>query len=991
MNTSATGSVVLSLNGFLEPPESPGCEQWTPPDSDNARGDRSVTRGLQRVGLVMTLMAFLAGSTFAQEGNPGIIEGYVYEENTRDPLPGANVFLDGTTQGTATAEDGFYRIEGVEAGTHRLVVTSLGYEREEIEVTISPGETTTQNVTLSTTALELDNVVVTGLRRGQVLAVNEKREALSVVDVVSADEAGKLPDLNVAESTQRIPGVTIRTDNGEGRFVSIRGTPPNRNNVMFNGQAMASAAGSRATALDLVPSEMVSTIEVAKAVTPDMDANALGGTVNINTLTAFDREGSFLSASFNGMQHQLTTDWGEEHFPFRGSLTAGTRFGANDAWGIVLSGTASRRTFNTAAVSPGDWIEVNGIAAPEEYERQIEDNDRFRYSVNANLDFRPTPRTATYARLHYSQRDERFKSTEIIFAGGDPVPASATTGRLENFESQLDIPTSDEDHKLYALTLGLDQQFGNHVNWEAHGTYSRGELNELTYQPEWGEDQNFSLDYDINGDFEALFYDSAVENPENYVFTEMDIEFQDLRENTWQFATDLRWDLRFGEHVGFLKAGGKFLLRDKDIDRNEDPWAAGSIPLTLGQFALPTPGPLQGGAKVPVTGDVDQFLEFWRQNQDVDYFSLDPIESAEEEVEVDAYVTEDVYAGYLMGNARVGAFTATGGLRVEATSTTSERYRFVNDPTSENAIISRVSASNHYIDFLPSLHLIYRLSDKLQVRGAWSNTIGRPDYDELAAFQDVEFEEVEPGIWEASIAEGNPDLEPLRSMNFDTSIEYYWRPGALLSLGAFYKRITNPIFDFEFTERDVFGRDFAIDIQDITGFDDRFFQEVDFEQLRNADEGYVRGIEISFLQLFDFLPGPLKGLGISSNVTIMNSEVTVPDREEDDLPFFDQSDLVYNIAPYYQTGPLELRVAINYQSEFLDAVGSELFEDSYEDERFTIDLSGRYEFMDGRLQLNAYVRNLTNAPEREFQFRRHQRSFHALTGRTFELGIAVNL
>ena len=94
------------------------------------------------------------------------------------------------------------------------------------------------------------------------------------------------------------------------------------------------------------------------------DATALGGSVNINTLTAFDREGRFLSASFSGMQHQLTTDFGDTRFPFRSSVTTGSRFGANEAWGIVLSGTASRRDFNTAIATPGDWVEVGGIAAP---------------------------------------------------------------------------------------------------------------------------------------------------------------------------------------------------------------------------------------------------------------------------------------------------------------------------------------------------------------------------------------------------------------------------------------------------------------------------------------------------------------------------------------------------------------------------------------------------------------------------------------------------
>ena len=979
MNAPVTGRAVLSLEGLGE-------------------GFLTAMRafaagGLLRVALTMPAIAMMAGGAFAQEGAQGNIEGYVYEEGAQTSLPGANVVIEGTNQGAAAGQNGYYRIEDVAVGTHLLVVTSLGFAEEEVEVTVAAGETTAQDIFLASTALELEGVTVTGLRRGQVRAVNEKREALSVVDVISADEAGKLPDLNVAESAQRIPGVTIRTDRGEGRFVSIRGTPPNRNNVTFNGQTMASAAGSRATALDLVPSEMVATIEVQKAVTPDMDANALGGSLNINTLTAFDREGRFLSASFSGMRHQLATDWGEQHFPFRSSLTAGTRFGANDAWGIVLSGTASRRTFNTAIASPGDWVEVDGLAAPEEYEREVEDNDRLRYSVNANLDFRPTPRTSAYARVHASLRNERFTNTEVRFAGGDPVPTSATVGRLENFETQLDIPTTEENQELYALTLGLEQQFGHSVTWEARGTFSRGTLDEETYQPEWGYDQDFSLAYDIGGDFEVLDFDdpSAVSNPENYLFDEMDIEFQDLRENTWQAATDLRWDLRLGEGIGFLKTGAKFVLRDKDIDRNENPWAAGSVPLHVGQFDLATPGALQGGARVPVTGDVGAFVDFWRQNQDAGYFALDPVESAEEEVEADAIVTEDVYAGYLMGNVRFGALTATGGARVEATTTTSDRYRFVDDPSFEEAAISQQSASNSYVDVLPSLHLIYQFTGDLQVRGAWSNTIGRPDYDELAAFQDFEFDEIDPGVWEASIEEGNPDLEPLRAMNFDVSLEYYPGPGGLWSVGVFYKRIRDPIFEFQFTERDVQGRDFAVDVQEIPRFDDRFFQEVDFEQLRNADEGSVRGLEVSFLQLFDFLPGPLGHIGLASNVAIMGSEVTVPGREDEELPFFDQSDLVYNVAPYYQAGPLELRVALNYQSEFLDGVGSEAFEDTYEDERFTIDLSGRYEFMGGRLQLNAYVRNLTNEAEREFQYRRSRRSYHALTGRTFELGVALQL
>ena len=748
------------------------------------------------------LAVVLAGPAAAQ--GVGAVEGYVYEQETRTPLAGVNVRLDGTTRGAATDPDGYYRIGDVAPGTYRAVASLLGYAEQAASVVVAAGATVRQDFTVRSTALDLDGVTVTGLRRGQVRSVVEKREALSVVDVVSADEIGQLPDLNVAESAQRVPGVTIRTDRGEGRFVSIRGTPPNRNNVTFNGAAVASAAGTRATALDLVPAEMVSSIEVQKAVTPDMDANALGGSVNVTTLTAFDRPGAFLSATLNGLAHQRTTEFGETRVPFRSSVTAGTRFGPDGALGVVIAGTASRRDFNTAIVSPSAWVDVDGTPAPEEFEREVEDNNRARYALNGNLDYRPTPATAAYVRAHYSLRDESFTNTEVQFSGGDPVPTSATAGRLEGFEVQLDIPTTDIDEALVATTLGLDQEFGPDVTLNLSGTFSRGTRTRRTFQPEWGEDQDFSLDYDLSGDFETLVFDdlAAVMDPANYLYTEMDIEFEDLVEDTYQAGADLRYDLRFGESVGFVKAGGTFRLRDKDIDRNEDPWAAGDRPLDLSRFAMAPPDPLQGDGMIPVTGDVDRFLDFFEQNREArQYFDLDPVESAEEEVEVDAFVTEDVYAGYLMGNARVGALTATGGVRVEATSTTSDRFRFVNDDSFDAARISELSAENSYVDVLPSLHLLYRLSDAVQVRGAWSNTIGRPDYDELAAFQDVEFEETEDGVFEGAIEEGNPDLSPLRSMNVDATVEYYRGPGSVVAVGAFYKRVRNPIYSTTSAER----------------------------------------------------------------------------------------------------------------------------------------------------------------------------------------------
>ena len=943
------------------------------------------------LALLLALLSALALTSAASA--QGVVEGYVVEAETDLPLAGVSVAVEGTARGSATDSDGFYRITGLAPGTYRLVARLLSYAEGAATVTVADGQTVRQDFTIAPEALELGGVTVSGLRQQQVRAVVEKREALSVVDVIGADEIGQLPDLNVAESAQRLPGVTIRTDRGEGRFVSIRGTPPNRNNVTFNGQTVASAAGTRATALDLVPAEMVRTIEVTKAILPDQDANALGGAVNVTTLTAFDRPGAFFSGTLNGLAHQLTTDFGGTQLPFRSSLTGGTRFGPGGAFGVVVAGTASRRTFNTAIASPSAWTEVDGMAAPEEFEREVEDNDRARYGLNANLDYRPTPATSAYLRTHLSRRDESFTNTEIQFEG-EAVPTSATAGRLEDFEVALDIPTTDIDEDLAAVTLGLDQEFGADVTLNVTGTYSRGTRTRRTFQPEWGEGQGFGLSYDLSGDFETLTFDdlAAVMDPENYVYTEMDVEFEDLVEDAYQAGADLRYDLRVGESVGFVKVGGQFRFRDKDIDRNEDPWAPGDLALTLGQFAMDPPDPLQGGGVVPVTGDVFAFLGFFEANRDAGrYFNLDPVESAEEEVEVDAFVTEGVYAGYAMGNVRLGALTATGGVRVEATSTTSERYRFVNDESFESAQIRLLESENRYVDVLPSLHLLYRASDAVQLRAAFSSTIGRPDYDELAAFQDVEFEEGDPGVFEGAIEQGNPDLAPLRASNLDATVEYYRGPGSLIAVGAFYKRVTDPIYRFETTQDDVFGRDVDFEVDEIPGFDDRFFEELTFSELRNADAGSIAGVELSVLQLLDFLPGALSGLGVTSNLTLMTSDVTVPGREDEDVPFFGQSDVVANLTPYYQYGPLQLRAALNYQGAYLHSVSDDAFEDEYGDERTTVDLYAGYALRGGQVQLNAYARNLTNEAEREYLGARSRRSYHALTGRTFEFGVTVVL
>ncbi len=331
-----------------------------------------------------------------------------------------------------------------------------------------------------------------------------------------------------------------------------------------------------------------------------------------------------------------------------------------------------------------------------------------------------------------------------------------------------------------------------------------------------------------------------------------------------------------------------------------------------------------------------------------------------------------------MASAEFGPLTALAGVRVEHTSTSSTRFQLLED---EGLETTSQTFENAYTDVLPSVHLTYDVSESLKLRGAWSNTIGRPDYDDLAVFSEVEINDT-GNQTTASINEGNPDLEPYRAMNFDLTAEYYIPNGGLAAVSGFYKRIDNPIYRFNSEERNV---------QDPFG-DGRTFDRIRRTQERNADLGTVLGLEATYQQPFTFLSAPFDGLGVNSNLTVTDSEVDVPSRDGE-FPFFEQADLVYNVIPYFQKAGFEARVAFNYRGDYLLGLSDTPLEDTYVDDRTTVDVNARYEF-DGLLAqptLMVQIENVTDAPEVEYEGQEENLGFHFLSGRTVTVGLSMEL
>ncbi|HEX9640609.1 MAG TPA: TonB-dependent receptor, partial [Candidatus Krumholzibacteria bacterium] len=293
----------------------------------------------------------------------------------------------------------------------------------------------------------------------------------------------------------------------------------------------------------------------------------------------------------------------------------------------------------------------------------------------------------------------------------------------------------------------------------------------------------------------------------------------------------------------------------------------------------------------------------------------------------------------------------TGGVRVERTEAdfTAFDLEFVDGDI--DPVPPQVRGSKEYTNWMPGLQMRYAPNPDLVVRAAWTNTIGRAAYEQNVPFRNFEVEEVEDGIFEGTLEAGNSDLDPLESMNLDTSVEWYLQPSGIVAIGVFYKEIENPIFT-------------RIQQLEEVDFEGRFYSELEIVQPQNADSGEILGVEVNYQQAFSSLPAPFDGLGISLGYTYSDSEATVFDRDSK-VPFFLQSDHVGNIALFYERRGLGLRLGYSYRSDYLDTLGESPETDLYVDDHGQLDFKASYDFGD-MVTVFLQAQNLNDEPLRFF-------------------------
>ena len=897
------------------------------------------------------LAAGMATPAFAGE-----LAGYVVDVTDTVALQSAQVRVVELNRVETTERDGSFLITDLPEGSYTIEVRYVGAQtvRRTVEVPASG------QVALNFALGDENEILVVGQAATQASSLSLKRESDTIGDALTRDAIGQFPDQNVAESLRRLPGVNILNDQGEGRFVSIRGLDPELNATSLNGVRVPAPEGDvRSVALDVISSDIIESIEIKKSLTPDMDADTIGATIEINTTSAFDRRSDYFAVKAEGSYN----DYSGAVTP-KGSFD----FAALLSPDVGVSGGISfyRREFETDNIEADDWQDEDGLVYAEEVQYRDYDVERERLSASLGFDFRIDDTTELYLRGLYSQFDDQEFRRRTTFTDLDDAfitgtGSSATFADLDGadeyeFTVERDIKDRFESQKIRSLTFGGETDTGGwfaeySVSWAKSSEREDGSVDPTQFEQGFeGTGLAVMFDYSdprvplysLSGDTTDFF------NPAEYELN--DIEFTELSS-----SEDEEYAVRFDIGREFYTDSGTFTVqggfkgrwREKGYDFNVSFWELDDFTLAdvLGEqtYRITDISPVPS-----YSGHTDYFLS------NMGMFEYQETDSLFDSAVEDFSVEEDVMAGYLLGRWDSATLRVIGGLRYENTS----NFMWGNDvllveedgtlpddsiATDDTVLVSDVAFERDYEHWLPSLNIRWEAQDDLVVRLAGYRSLVRPKLSALAPRFFVEQNDDDEREGEF----GNPDLLPYEAWNFDGSLEYYFSGNGAISAAVFYKDVSNFIYN--------------------QVVEDSTYRGIAFDEAvipYNGESGEIFGIELSYAQAFTSLPAPFDGLLVQANYTYTDATGLIPidgdpsDLREIMLPSSSQN--TFNVVLGYDKGPFDLRLSGTYRDSYLDEAGDEAAEDRIVDDHFQLDLTAKYRITEN-IQIFYEWININNA------------------------------
>lgn len=922
--------------------------------------------------------------TTALAQNTGVIRGEVTDATGDFTFSDAEVRIEGERRREVTGRDGRFSFTNVPEGEYELVSEYGGAMPERVGVTVVAGQTSRVSIRIGGgseqgNATQLEGLLIDSQAAGQAAAINRRRRAPSVIDVLSSDSVGNFPDQNVAEALQRAPGISVQRDQGEGRFVVIRGINPNFNSTTINGMRVPGPeSDSRAVNLDAISSDLVESVEITKAITPDMDGDAVGGNIEVKTLTAFDlggRSGSVtLGGSYNTTNEEISPDVSGFYTDL---FSIG---GGEDNFGIAVALSQFDRDTVSDGIEGAAWemmespdgSEFRGLPEGEQRDYLL---TRKRTSLALNFDYRPSDTAEYYLRTMFSEFDDAEVKAENIFKfeDGNVEGLDADSGEFSGAEYEKAHSDSNKIVEITSYSLGGKNEVNSWTLDYNLGYATAGEAGDLEITGE-SLAEDVDMGYDASGDSQQpLLYvigDHGT-NASDFILQSAEGEAVFNEERELALSVNFQRDMMFGNAPGFIKFGAKTRQREKE--NNIDIFIYEDFPeeYTIADFDRNSP------ADYPPRGDFgpaverDEYRDFYYSNRGS--FGINETDSLIDSNGEDYDLEEDINAAYLMANVELERLTVIGGVRVEDTDFSGVGTQVALDENINDGepVLSDVAVNKSYTNVMPSLHLNFALQENMALRGALTQTVARPGFEDAGPWQIVEVEG-EGADQERFLERGNPDLEPLESTNFDLRWEYYPTGVSMLSAGFFYKDISEYFLGVNLPGEGEFSA----------------FDEV--SQVVNGGDAELYGLEFALIRQFDFLPGPWDGFLLDANYTFTDSTADMEERDTD-VPLPGQSDHIFNVALGYEKHGFNVRVAATYRSEFFDGTDdrSDPAFDRYQDNHLQIDVSSKYRFNDMvQVYLNAV--NLNDEPLYAYWGSPQYNSQYEEYGPTVEAGVRLD-
>lgn len=813
------------------------------------------------------------------------------------------------------------------------------------------------------------DIVVTGIRAGLERSINVKRRAVNVVDVISAEDIGKFPDNNLAESLQRIPSVTIdRSELGEGRQINLRGLGTGFTRTEING-------GFAINGLDLgvLAPEIFSRVAVEKSSSASSVEGGLAGTVKIETVKPFDSPGLRVVAVAGGQVGQK-------------SKVVPRVFGLvsknwDDRFGVALGVAYSKVDFRTNEIAYGPWVPFRLIASPEALA-----------TAPATLLDAATPRTAAYysyieerkniggtaavqaklgegfdvtADFLYAENDgaRHDDRPDVPIEGNNAAPTAytvedgvVTSGTFSGVQNRVGTSYRPQFQRVWQATLRADLRPDDRLTVSPAIAYAR--RNERTELQLFSfAINNTTASYAIDGrvpNFSSTATDFSA-NPQDFGFNVF--IFDRFRQTTDEVMAkiDVKYALDDDDRFA-LRLGGRYtdrtterrgenagLYQGSPLLTADSPSLAGvaiTRPFRVKGAPSQTPGRILAVDPVrakqlfyPNVGDPYVAPEFFP------YLTGNDLRSFA--------VREETFAGYAQANVTLGAVALDAGVRYVDTRTATRGTQLVGD--TPLARTDRGASTN----WLPAANARWEPVDNVVLHGALSRSLTRPDLDSLTPTQYI-------NSGPRTGTRGNPNLRPYSADQTDLSVEWYWHPGSLLNVGYFYKDIKNLI-----TQRTV--NEVATFPDQLTGLPTTGV--IAFTEPANGNSAWVSGLEVGVQTPFYFLPGALSGFGTVLNYTRAANRAKIDAGDgttlRQNLPGLSRN--AYNAVLYYERGGFDARLAYAWRSTYrrADPVGAQFGAERYVRSFGQLDFSSSVP-VTRWLQLNFDVTNVLDTQRKEF-------------------------